>query len=61
MLGLERAEVGSMGSEDADGEEEMKKEDFEVSDLDDRWRVVPSTQRTHRLPFPFEGPGEGTC
>lgn len=40
MLGLERVEVGFMGFEDVDGEEEVKKEDFEVFDLDDRWRVV---------------------
>lgn len=36
VIGMEATEVGFMGSEDADGEEGVKKEDFEFSRLDDQ-------------------------
>lgn len=36
VIGMERTEVGFMGSEDADSEKGAKKEDFEFSSLDDQ-------------------------
>ena len=45
--GMERMKVEFMGSEDADGEEEVKKKDSEGYDLDGKWchqcgRHIPS-------------------